>query len=862
MVGRLLGVYRIDAVLGRGGMGEVFRAVDTRLGREVAIKVIAPELAADADRQRRFLQEARAVSALNHPNIVTLYDITASDGVEFLVLEYVHGRSLTEVIRPGGLPLGDVVRYAAEMADALGAAHAAGVLHRDIKPANVMVTDDGRIKVLDFGLAKLVRRVGADDDTEMAGTALTEAGVVMGTVAYMPPEQARGEPVDARSDLFSLGAVLYELATGTRAFGRAYDWALPPVEPVPPALRPILTRLLSQDPAERYQSASEVAADLRQLERAPASARTPNRWLVPVGAAVGVVAVAAVLFWRGETGTAPGREEWEQLTHFPDSVSQPALSPDGRMLTFVRGPGTFQTEGQVYVKLLPDGEPRQLTSDALRKMSPVFSPDGTRIAYTTISPAFEWDTWVVPVLGGEPSRWLPNASGLVWIDEERLLFSEIKSGIHMAIVTSEPTRAGARDVYVPAHERGMGHRSYPSPDRAFALVVEMDGTGGWAPCRLVPMDGSSEGRQVGPPGGSCTFGGWSPDGRWMYFSSSVGGVYHLWRQRMPDGEPEQITFGPTEEEGVAPAPDGRSIVTAVGLRQRSVMLHDGSGERPVSLEGYAFNPKLTRDGRKLFYQVFKGGSALDGPSDLWVADVASGRAAPFYSNVASAGTSGSSAGGGSYDISPDGRRVVLTVADPSGGYPIWIVDVERSEPPRRVPDVEGHQPAFGPPGEIVFRAVEGNRRFLYRVREDGTDRRLAVPDSGDMLGVSLDGASIAAWADGSGATLYAIDGGEPTHIWGRDARLRWSADGRALFLSLSSTAGTLYSTGRTYIIPLAAGQLLPDMPPGGFHTEDEIAALPGVTRIDAADVGPGATADVYAYTVESTQRNLYRIPVR
>jgi len=495
-------------------------------------------------------------------------------------------------------------------------------------------------------------------------------------------------------------------------------------------------------------------------------------------------------------------------------------------------------------------------------MSPVFSPDGTRIAYTTISSAFEWDPWVVPVLGGEPSRWLPNASGLVWIDEERLLFSEIKSGIHMAIVTSEPTRAGARDVYVPAHERGMGHRSYPSPDRTFALVVEMDGTGGWAPCRLVPMDASSEGRQVGPPGGSCTFGGWSPDGRWMYFSSSVGGAYHLWRQRMPDGEPEQITFGPTEEEGVAPTPDGRSIVTAVGLRQRSVMLHDGTQERPVSLEGYAFNPKLTRDGRKLFYQVFRGDLALDGPSDLWVADVASGSAESFYSNVASAGTSGSSAGGGSYDISPDGRRVVLTVADPSGGYPIWIVDVERSEPPRRVPDVEGHQPAFGPPGEIVFRATDGNRRFLYRVREDGTNRRLAVPDSGDMLGVSLDGASIAAWADGSGATLYAIDGGEPTRIWGRDARLRWSADGRALFLSLSSTAGTLYSTGRTYIIPLGPGQLLPEIPPGGFRTEEELAALPGVTIIDAADVGPGPTAQVYAYTVETTQRNLYRIPVR
>ncbi len=862
MTGRRLGAYQLDALLGRGGMGEVYRATDTRLGREVAIKILAHEHVADPERKRRFLEEARAVSALNHPNIVTLHDIASDDGVDFLVLEYVRGRPLHEVIPPRGLPLADVLAYAAEMAGALAAAHAAGILHRDIKPANVMVTPDGHVKVLDFGLAKLTPpQASPDSHTRVVEAALTQAGVVMGTVAYMPPEQARGEPVDARADLFSLGAVLYEMATGTRAFPKALDWRMPSAAGMPPGLQRIVFKLLESDIDLRYQTAADVVADLKGLQRATESAApTRRRWLAGAAALLIVAAVAAAVLWLRPHRPPPGRDQWVQLTNFSDSVSQPALSPDGRMLTFVRGPGTFQTEGQVYVKLLPDGEPKQLTQDNFRKMSPVFSPDGSQIAYTTISAQFGWDTWLVPVLGGEPRRWLPNASGLVWLDRQRLLFSEIKTGIHMAIVTAEQTRAGARDVYVPSHERGMGHRSYPSPNRQWALVVEMDGTSAWTPCRLVPMDGSSSGRHVGPAGGGCTFAGWSPDGNAIYLSSSAGGVYHVWRQRFPDGAPEQITSGPTEEEGIAVAPDGRSLVTAVGLRQRSIVLHDGPRVRQISLEGYAFNPKVTRDGKRLLYQVFKSASSFDGPSELWVADVDSGRSELLFSGIASAGA-GSSTGGGSYDISPDGRQVVLTVANPEGKFLVWLVAIDRSTPPRQIRGVEGHQPMFGPPGEVVFRASEGNRRFLYRVREDGTDLRKAIAHPAEILGVSLDGRSLVAWADGEGATVYPLDGGAPVRIWGSSLRLRWSSDGRSLFMSISSAAGTLNSAGRTYVVPLKPGRLLPDIPAGGFQTEAEIAGLPGVQIIEAADVAPGPTASVYALSRETTQRNLYRIPI-
>jgi len=861
-VGTRLGVYEITAQIGEGGMGQVFRARDTKLDRDVAIKILPEAFAHDTDRLARFQREAKTLASLNHPNVVTLHDIAQEAGVDFLVMEHVSGTSLDEAIRAGKLGVTQTIDYATQIASALAAAHSAGILHRDIKPANLIVTSDGRVKVLDFGLATLAERSDRDGETRTVERALTRSGMVMGTVAYMSPEQARGEPLDGRTDLFSFGAVLYEMTTGTRAFRKALNWTRPSAAGLPPGLQPIVFKLLEQDVDLRYQSAADVAADLKRLQRAAHAPDTSRRrWpaVAATGAIVAGIVVAAT--WLRPDRRPPGRDQWVQLTNFPDSVSQPAISPDGRMLTFVRGPGTFQTEGQIYVKLLPDGEPKQLTQDNLRKMSPVFSPDGSQIAYTTISTQFAWDTWLVPVLGGEPSRWLPNASGLVWVDRQRLLFSEIKAGIHMAIVTAEPTRAGARDVYVPAHERGMGHRSYPSPDRAWALVVEMDGTGGWAPCRVVPLDGSLPGRQVGPPDGGCTFAGWSPDGTSIYLSSSAGSAYHIWRQPFPDGAPEQITSGPTEEEGVALAPDGRSLVTAVGLRQRSIGLRDGSADRQISLEGYAFNPKFTRDGKRLFYQVFRSASALDGPSELWVADVDSGRSEHFFSNIASAGTSGSSGGGGSYDISPDGRRVVLTMADPEGRFRLWLVPIDRSTPPQQIPNIEGHQPVFGPPGEIVFRANEGNRRGLYRVREDGRGLRKAIEDPADLLGVSLDGRSLVAWGDSQGATVYPLDGGAPIRVWGRDVRLRWSSDGRSLFLSVSSTAGTLYSSGRTYVIPLEPGRLLPDIPSKGFQTEAEIAALPGVRIIEAADVAPGPTSNVYAFSRETTQRNLYRIPV-
>ncbi len=308
-----LGPYKIEAALGAGGMGEVYRARDTRLGRTVAIKVLPHDKLADPDRKRRFLQEARAASALNHPNIVTLYDIASDGGVDFLVMEYVPGQSLRSLIPRDGMPVSQVREYGAQMAVALAAAHAAGIIHRDLKPGNIMITPESQVKVLDFGLAKLaaVGHLDPEEDTRTIGPSLTEAGVVMGTVGYMSPEQVRGESVDPRSDIFSLGCVLYQMATGRAPFSRrtaAESMAAilrdqPVWDRFPEELAPAVRQCLEKSSAQRFQSARELGAALQPAAAATAdTGRATRRQVVAAGLGAAIAAGAGVWWWRSSAG--------------------------------------------------------------------------------------------------------------------------------------------------------------------------------------------------------------------------------------------------------------------------------------------------------------------------------------------------------------------------------------------------------------------------------------------------------------------------------------------------------------------------------------------------------------------------------
>ena len=486
--GAIIGHYRVLEEIGGGGMGIVYRAEDMKLGRQVALKFLPVHSADDPVALERFRREARAASSLNHPNICTIYEIDEVAGQTFIAMELLEGQTLRHVIGARPLGLETVLNLGIQISDALESAHAKGIIHRDIKPANIFVTDRGEAKTLDFGLAKVVPRPEAtmSDSRRTAGRDhLTSPGSTLGTVAYMSPEQVMGKELDARTDVFSVGDVLYEMCTGTLpfrgdtaalVFKAILDQEPTPVVRInsdaPPGLERIVDKALEKDRELRYQSMAELRSDLKRFRRDSESESAPTvrphkglAWMrrgIPIAATIvlsaTVFGVALYHFVQRRTPTTPA---WQQLTFFTDSAIYPALSPDGRMLAFIRGSQEVVAgHGDVYVKLLPDGEPVQLTHHKRLKLGPAFSPDSSRLAYGTVDP---WETWEVPVFGGEPRLLLPNSSSLTWIqDGKHLLFSEIKQGMHMAIVTWDEARGHSRDVYVPAGERSMAHHSYLS----------------------------------------------------------------------------------------------------------------------------------------------------------------------------------------------------------------------------------------------------------------------------------------------------------------------------------------------------------------------------------------------------------------
>lgn len=878
--GTVLGEYEITRFHSAGGMGAVYHARHRLLGRAVAIKTVNTGMAG----RRRLIREARHASSLSHPNICTIYEVGEADGIPFIAMEFVDGPTLREIIQTAFPTLGRSVDYGIQISDALQHAHEHGIVHRDLKSSNVVVNAAGRPVMLDFGLAKRFDESGA---SHHADSTMTGADRLAGTLTHMAPEVLLGSIADARSDVWSLGVLLYELVTGELPFSGATQFETSrgilsePLRPIggstPLAVRLVIERCLVKNPAERYQRAAEVRDALKAIRQRrgwPLAARllfsSRRRGLYAAGGAlllvIGLVLGGSRLRDRLATPSGSGalatvgQNQWVQLTRLTEPVSQPAFSSDGRMLTFVRGPDTFLNVGEIFVKMLPDGEAVQLTNDGSRKMSPVFSPDNSQIAYTTGNGSSDWSTWIVPISGGKPHLWLPNASGLVWSDRQRILFSEIKNGdLHMALVAAEESRAGARDVYVPAGDRDMVHRSYASPDGKWAIAVEMVRSA-WKPCRVVSMDGNSPGRPVGPLGAGCTSAAWSPDGKWMYLSSAAGGAFHIWRQRFPDGRPEQVTAGPTEEEGIAMAPNGRSFVTAVGLLQSAMWVHDSRGERQVSVEGYGYDPEFTPDGRKLLYRILKGALVRADSSELRVLDVESGRNESLLPGVAVIGLPGRA-----YNISADGQLVVVATLDGEGRRRLWLAPLDRRSAPSVIPNVEGDMPYFGSSGEIFFRAIEGTAAFAYRVHQDGKGLRKAIEQPiAAINGISRDGQWLMAKFPGAaGPRIMAVplNGGSPVPITSGDAstgHLRWSVDGRSMFISILSASMT---SGHTYSVPLQSGQMFPPMPAGGFPSEAAIAKRTGGRLIGGPDVAPGPTPGVYAFSRQTVQRNLYRIPI-
>jgi eukaryotic-like serine/threonine-protein kinase len=886
--GSRLGPYEITAAIGAGGMGEVYRARDTQLGRDVAIKVLPSFLSADPDRLRRFEQEARAAAALNHPNILVVFQLGTHDGVPYLVSELLEGSTLREPLQRGALPIRKAIDYGVQIARGLAAAHEKGIVHRDLKPENVFVTKDGRAKILDFGLARLLPQRGEVEVNAPTLSDLTDPGTVLGTVGYMSPEQVRGKPADHRADIFAFGAILYEMLAGKRAFQKPTSaetmTAILNEEPpglsqlvplTPPAMQRVVHRCLEKSPEQRFQSASDLAFALEALSdsssTAAAASASPDRKrrskLLAVAAGLTVVVLlagAALILLRARKSPSPAAGEYIQLTNFADSAVAPALSPDGRMLAFIRGDSTFVGHGEVYVKLLPDGEPVQLTHDGLAKMGPLaFSPDGSRVAYTVGIT----DSWTVPVLGGAPSHWLTVGTPS-WIaaagSQPRIMFSAgTGDGLHMGIFTATESRADQRQVYLPADVNGMAHRSYLSPDGRFVLAVEMD-ISSWLPCRLVPFDGSAPAKEVGPQPSQCTDAAWSPDGKWMYFSADTGEGFHIWRQAYPDGSPEQVTFGATEEQGISFAPDGRSFVTSIGEKQSTIWLHNALGDRQITSQGYAFLPSFSADGKRLYYLQRSRENRRFVSGELWTVDLGTGardRLLPGFLME-------------HYSLAPDGESIVFIALDDAGHSPVWIARLDGSSPPRKLTSLDCVRALFGAHNDVYFVGGETTAAtYLYHVNTDGSAMQRVVPNQVVFLyDVSPDAKWLAVW-EGSAVVLYSSDGATRKLICGRcgsaggedrgvtPPTVEWSKDGKLLYLHENATRHGIQLPNTTYVIPLQPGWMS-KLPDSGFPSIDAAAAALG-RRLTLADrVFPSPDPSIYAFARLSSHRNIFRIQVQ
>jgi len=573
--GTKLGPYEIVSPVGAGGMGEVYRARDTRLGRDVAIKVLPEALAHDADRLRRFEQEARTIAALNHPNILGIHDIGVHGGAPFLVSEFLEGQTLREKLASGPLPVRRAIEYALGIAQGLAAAHEKGIVHRDLKPENVFVTRDGRIKVLDFGLAKLVRPEEMHETTVTLSNP-TLPGMVMGTVGYMSPEQVRGEPIDPRSDIFSFGAVLYEMLTGKRAFKRETSaetmTAILRDEPQalndtgwqgPPELQRILARCLEKNVERRFQSASDLAFALESLSGTSAAKKVPQpkssrAWLPWAIAAALLVGTAVWEMARPAIAPANPLEKahFTRVTHFKSVEA--AISPDGRFVAFVSDhDGPFD----VWLTQVGTGRLINLTQGNAGPLpGPVrsvgFSGDGSEIWIGGGDVGMRLRLMLLT--GGTPRNFLGEQTvNLAWSpDGERIVYHTFVNGDPMFV--ADRSGANARQIF--GNQPGL-HNHFPA---------------------------------------------WSPDGRWIYFShgTPATGEMDLWRIDPAGRSPERLTQINTDV--AYPTPVGDRTVFYVARDE------DGSGpwlwafdlkrrdSRRVSvgLEQYT-SVQASADGRKL-----------------------------------------------------------------------------------------------------------------------------------------------------------------------------------------------------------------------------------------------------------------------
>jgi Tol biopolymer transport system component len=839
--GARLGPYEVLAPLGAGGMGEVYRARDSRLRRDVALKILPTNVASDPDRRARFEQEAHAAAALNHPNILAIYDVGSVDDTSYIAAELVNGATLATAMERGAMPIRTLLDIAVQIADGLASAHAAHIVHRDLKPANVMITSEGRIKILDFGLAKQTAVAAGGDET--IATHHTVPGMIVGTVSYMSPEQACGKPVDHRSDQFSFGLMLYEMAAGKKAFNEPESVQTlaaivsnepPPLDArVPAPLRWIIDRCLAKNPEQRYDSSRDLYHELRNIREhlseisteavqpvAAPSVRRRVRWLAPVAFLLGLALPVAVALARlGPPLPDPSAYRFTPFAFEPGGQTAAVFSPDGKAVAY-SSRQTFAAPYQVHVRYLDAPTAIQLT-DLPTSAHPIgWSPDDKRVLFVTggESPA----VWSIATVGGEPqlSVSLPKSTagliaGAVTVSPDNKLaafLSHADDGTYGVSTVALPAGTPAKYPVEPYATKNIYNapRLRFSPDGKQLLLIfnrGQNGEEGWL--LKIPAEGPAGVRQIEPPfrtlAGTPT-AAWMPDSRHVVMSlqATRNGSEQLWMVDTQSAERHALTSGTRSTSVATVAPDGNKLILSQSTGNYDIVSVDvatGGANLLIATERNESMPSWAASEQTMAYI-----SDRNGPDEIWLRQngvpdrpVVSARDFPPDTTqwfMAPA-------------LSPRGDRVTYTRIERDGTARLWISAVAGGTPIRVSRDEErvGEFPGTWSPdgGWLTYYGVRDGKLDLMKANTSGE----AVPVF--LKGTQGEGRDIPDWSPTgewilSGNSLISPDGKTVRSLGQHgSAFYTFSKDGKFLYgLRPEKSAQVLFSidiaTGAEHVI--------------------------------------------------------------